>query len=238
MSESGKALAIIVPSRSRPHHVARMIQAWKNTGAFEVADLIWAIDRDDPEFAEYGRQFTDDLTHDQAVIPHWVPMVVKLNATAALLADDYEFVGFMGDDHVPRTNHWAGMFLDALRGMGTGIVYGNDLFQCEHLPTQWVMTSDIVRALGRMVPAPVDHLYCDNAVLALGKALGRIRYRGDVVIEHVHPMAGKGELDPQYERVNSDAQGRADRAAYTRWLGSRNGLEADVECVRAACGLS
>lgn len=240
MSESGKALAIIVPSRSRPWAVARAIQAWKNTGAFEVADLIWVLDEDDPEFAEYAIQFAGIVAPDVHVvtIPEWMPMVVKLNHVADALTSDYRMIGFMGDDHVPRTNRWAQRFIEVLGEMGTGIVYGDDLFQRDHLPTQWVMTADIVRALERMVPAPVDHLFCDNSILALGRALGRIRYLGDVVIEHMHPIAGKSELDPQYERVNSDLQNKVDRTAYTTWLGSEAGLAADVERVRAQCGLS
>lgn len=235
-------LAVVVPARSRPWAVARAVEAWRNTGAFDVADLIWAIDQDDPEFPEYAVQLVgaggSRGTIHSIAVPEWMPMVAKLDMVTAAIAEDYRAVGFMGDDHVPRSNEWAQRFLAELDAMGTGIVYGDDLFQREHIPTQWVMTSDIVRALGRMVPAPVDHLYCDNSVLALGKALHRIRYLGDVVIEHCHPLAGKGEPDPQYERVNSDVQNRADRTAYTTWLGSENGLAADIECVRAACGLS
>lgn len=240
MSEPVKPLAIVVPSRSRPQNVARMVEAWRNTGAFDVADLIWAIDRDDPEYAEYSIQLIGHKTAGvlATVLAEWFPMVAKLNAVAGAAAGGYKMVGFMGDDHVPRSNGWAQTFVETLRIMGTGIVYGDDLFQRANLPTHWAMTSDIVVALDRMVPAPVDHLFCDNSILALGRALHAITYRGDVVIEHCHPMAGKGEPDPQYERVNSDVQNRADRAAYTMWLGAPGGLAADVERVRAECGLS
>lgn len=233
-------LAMIVPSRSRPHHVARMMRAWETTGAFEVADLIWAVDRDDPEYAEYSIQLIGNKAEGAlaTVMPEWMPMVAKLDTVALALAEDYQAVGFMGDDHVPRTNRWARRYLAELDAMGTGIVYGDDLLQRDHLPTQWAMTSDIVRALGRMVPAPVDHLFCDNSVLALGKALHRIKYLGDVIIEHCHPLAGKAEPDPQYERVNSPEQNRADRVAYTTWLGSPAGLAADIESIKAGCGLS
>jgi hypothetical protein len=235
-------LAIIVPTRARPWAVQRTVEAWRNTGAGEVADLIWAVDSDDPTLAEYVVQFGSGLP-DWAMavtLEGWRPMVRKLDevASAVAAAGDHEAIGFMGDDHVPRTNEWAQRFLRALRSMGTGIVYGDDLLQRDHLPTQWAMTADIVRSLDRMVPAPVEHLFCDNSVLALGRALRCIRYLGDVVIEHCHPLAGKAEPDPQYERVNSDVQNRTDRTAYTTWLGSEAGLAADVERVRAGCGLS
>ncbi|WP_037684635.1 hypothetical protein, partial [Streptomyces griseus] len=105
-----------------------------------------------------------------------------------------------------RTVGWAGRYVDELRQLGTGIVYGDDGYQGERLPTQWAMTADVVGALGRMVPAPVEHLYCDNSVLDLGRAAGCIRYLPDVLVEHMHPVAGKAADDDQYRRVNSSAQ--------------------------------
>jgi len=217
-----------------------MRQAWEATNAFGVAELVWALDADDPCYEEYLTQMDGCGPREVAMaLPEWRPMVTKLDRFArALAVDDHQAIGFMGDDHVPRTDVWAQRLLAELRDMGTGIVYGDDLLQREVLPTQWVMTADIVRALRRMVPAPVGHLYCDNAVLALGRALRRIRYVGDVVIEHMHPLAGKVEPDPQYERVNSDAQRQADRHAYMAWMGAEGGLAADVECVKRECGLS
>lgn len=233
-------LAILVPTRARPWSVARMHEAWRNTGAGEVADLIWLVDADDPEFPEYAVQFLARLPEWALALtmPEWHPMVRKLDIAAVAVATDYEAVGFMGDDHVPRSTEWAHRYLAELRRLETGIVYGNDLLQRDKLPTQWAMTSNIVHALGRMVPAPVDHLFCDNSILALGRALRRISYLGDVIVEHCHPLAGKAEPDPQYERVNSDAQNQTDRRAYMTWLSSPHGLAADVEVIRADCGLS
>src|SRR5690606_38125322 len=127
-------------------------------------------------------------------------------------------------------------YVETLRELRHGIVYCDDLYQGPKLPTQWAMTSSIVNALGRMVPAPVDHLYCDNAVLALGKRTNCIRYLSDVVIEHMHYVVGKAQKDSTYARVNSNQQYRVDSRAYRRWAGSRDGLALDVRRVQKLRG--
>jgi len=228
-------LLVIVPTRGRPDNLRRLVDAFRLTGAWECARLMAAVDADDPEIGRYRDIAGQDVGLFE--IPEWKPMVPKLDAAAVSVADHYYALGFMGDDHVPRTKGWAQRYVDALRDLGTGIVYGNDLLQGPRLCTQWAMTSDIVRALGRMVPAPCEHLYSDNSVMALGAHARCIRYLDDVVIQHCHPFAGSGEWDDQYRRVNSDGQYRRDKQAYVQW--TRTGLMDDVAKVRqlreAAC---
>jgi hypothetical protein len=61
-------------------------------------------------------------------------------------------------------------------------------------------------------------MYVDNAWLALGRAIGRIRYLPDVVVEHVHPVAGKAQWDEGYARVNAREMYARDKQVYDRWL--------------------
>jgi hypothetical protein len=46
------------------------------------------------------------------------------------------------------------------------------------------------------------HLFFDNFVKQLGIDLGCLKYLPDVIIEHLHPVAGKAEMDEGYARVN------------------------------------
>jgi len=236
----GSDLLVIVPSRGRPDSLERVADAWDATGAFaESAGLIFAVDVDDPRMPGY-RAALDRLaaaspgprTINLMNCGPWQPMVAKLNHAATMFAGQGHFaLGFAGDDHLPRTTGWAARYLETLREMGTGIAYGNDLLQGERLCTSWAMTSDIVRALGRMVPAPVDHMYCDNSVMDLGRDAGCLRYLPDVVIEHCHPLAGKAEWDTGYARVNRAEQFQRDEAAYRQWCGS--GRDADVATIKS-----
>lgn len=228
-------LLVIVPTRGRADNAARVLAAWDATSAWDCADLALAVDRDDPAIDDYRRLAAGPAGRGFWVLaeqPGWQPMVAKLNATAAVhCAGGYWALGFAGDDHLPRTPGWAGRYLAALRELGTGIVYGDDGLQGRRLPTQWAMTADIVRALGRMVPAPVEHLYCDNAIKDLGQATGCLRYLPDVLIEHMHPLAGKAPSDAGYRRVNSGGQYARDAAAYREWRDGR--LADDARAVRA-----
>jgi hypothetical protein len=218
-------LLVIVPSRGRPDSVHRVVQAWTDTDAWRDAELTFVADEDDPRVDAYREAFAavplpDPATRGPARLVTadvWRPLVPKLNLAANTWAGEHFAVGFAGDDHLPRTPGWAGKYLTALRELGTGIVYGDDGLQGERLPTQWAMTSDIVRTLGAMVPAPVEHLYCDNAIKDLGEAAGFLRYLPDVLIEHMHPMARKAKVDDGYRLVNAPSQYRKDRAAYQRW---------------------
>jgi hypothetical protein len=233
-------LLVIVPTRSRPENVPQVVKAWRETGAFDDgAELLFAYDADDPRAPQYIEEF-DRMSWTGVhrcrfrQMPLWQPLVPKLNSVAVDYADRGEHfaLGFAGDDHLPRTEGWARRYVETLREVRTGIVFCDDGYR-QDIPTQWAMTADIVRAIGRMVPAPVEHLYCDDAVGALGSAAGVLRYLPDVLIEHMNPYAGgKAPMDAQYARVNGNEQYRRDRAAYRAWKRSGQ-LHGDAAIVRA-----
>lgn len=227
-------LVVVVPTRGRPGSARLLAQAFADTCTAGTR-LVFAADADDPALGEYVEAAAGRA--ELLVCGQWQPMVPKLNQAVMQVIDDGGApfaVAFMGDDHRPRTPGWDAAILAALRDLGTGVVYGDDLLQHERLCTSWAMTSDIARALGRMVPASVGHMFCDNAVMNLAAAVGCLRYLPDVVIEHLHPMAGKAEWDPGYVRVNRPEQYRSDEAAYRRWLA--DGLAADVAAVKTCWG--
>jgi hypothetical protein len=209
----------IIPTRGRPNNIRRVIEAWDTTGAWDVANLLLVFDADDPENPGYQQVLreADRCGLSGLEMPQWAPMVHKLDEAAWQSAGSYFALGFGGDDHVPRTAGWAKTYVEALRALGSGIVFGDDGYQHERCPTQWAQTADIVTALGRMCPAPVEHMYSDVSVLDLGRAAGCIRYLPEVLVEHMHPIVRKADNDEQYQRVNSRDQFRRDLDIYRRW---------------------
>lgn len=210
-------LAVIVPTRGRPSNIAKVIEAWDFTNAWDVADLVIAVDADDPHLTGYYLEASSRSVVKIIEYPAWQPMVPKLNTTARDLAGAYFALGFAGDDHLPRTINWARRYLTVLREMKTGMVYGDDGYQGQKLSTEWAVTSDVVRALGRMVPADVEHMYSDTSILELTRAAGMVRHLPEVRIEHMHPIVKKAPEDEQYRKVNSRDQFRRDRTAYLAW---------------------
>jgi hypothetical protein len=76
------------------------------------------------------------------------------------------------------------------------------------------------------------HLYVDNAWLELGRAAGVLGYLPDIVIEHMHPGAGKADWDAGYAEANAPELDAADKAVFERWRTEQ--LAADVQRLRAA----
>jgi hypothetical protein len=211
-------LVVITPSRGRPTSLARLAAAVAATTAGR-ATVLGLVDDDDPcrgSYVEIGRQRGCSVqVGPRRGLVEWTNL-----AAAQLLAGDQPptWLATLGDDHVPRTAGWDLKLIDAVHRLnGPGFAYGNDLLQGQRLPTAWVVHASIVRALGWMMLPTVGHMYPDNAIAELGQATGRLAYAPDVVIEHLHPAAGKAPVDASYAASNAAAQFVADQAQFDRW---------------------
>jgi len=222
-------MAYLVPSRGRPANAARLAQRWRETAQPET-HLIFLVDDDDPELPgyekaldEYGDEqifyMTDRRRRVGPTLNYWAPK----------FAANYDAIGFMGDDHLPHGHGWDVVLGTLVHSQRHAIVYGDDLFQRENLPTAVLMDSAIVRTLGYMVPPGLTHLYLDNFWRDLGLALGTLRYASGVIIEHMHPQAQKAEWDDGYREVNGGAMWEADAAVHQAFM-SGDGF---VSAVRA-----
>lgn len=219
-----KELAVIVPTRGRPENIVDLDVALLETTDPADLRLYLAVDADDTEIHAY-RAVAEAIDATVLVGESSGGMTAALNRVAVRVAAFHPAVAFLGDDHRPRTPGWARRFLEALDP--PAFVYGNDLLMGERIPTAVAMTSDVIRALGYMAPPTLAHLNVDVAWLEWGRRLGRITYLDDVVIEHVHPAAGKAPLDAGYERVNAAAMVERDGAAWQEYIDA-GVLEADV----------
>lgn len=223
MTQTTEPMAVIVPTRGRPQNAARLQRAFAETDSLNAVPM-FVVDADDPELPGYlARVGVGEITH---ILVHdsdaaGTGMTGPLNYAAGILSHEYDALGFMGDDHMPRTAGWDAHVLGALAGPGPAVVYGNDLLQGERLPTAAFMPSRLVRALGFMAPPVLGHLYVDNFWMELGLRTGGLRYLPDVVIEHLHPAAGKAGMDARYAAVNAPEADTADRRA---WLDFRDGI--------------
>lgn len=194
-------LVILVPTYGRPEKALEFAVNFENTKESSQTKLVMVYDQEDhylPEYLSLGLEHYISPTRG---------MVPALNYGAKQTLDYRQpfGIGFMGDDHFPRTSGWDVAYTDALWEMSTGMVYGNDLLQGGNLPTQIAMTANIPRRLQFFAYPRFKHLWVDNSWLALGKAIDRIKYLPDVIIEHMHPGAGKVENDENYTRVNASS---------------------------------
>lgn len=195
---------MIVPSRKRPKACAELLEEFLKTS--EDAEILFGLDDDDKS------EFPTAVLEAAEINPR-LRMGGTLNLLANKYAEKYEYIGFMGDDHRPRTQGWDRILCDAI-GDKPGVAYGDDLLQGANLPTAVVLSSSIVQKIGYMVPPTLVHMYMDNFWRDFGDKLGNLQYRPDVIIEHLHYLAGKAINDLQYQEVNSSSVYENDRIAY------------------------
>lgn len=223
-------LVVIVPTRGRPAQLARLVDAVAGTTTGR-ADVLALVDDDDPTrgaYLEYGAR-----RGVQVMVGRRQGLVGSTNLGARLALEGDEpptYLASLGDDHLPRTLDWDVRLIKAIRGLdGPGWAYGNDLLQGERLPTAWVAHADTVRTLGWMMLPTLQHMYPDNVVADLGRATGRLAYVGGVIIEHMHPSAGKAQVDESYAQSNRAEQYIRDQRAYDAWRDI--GMDRDVAAV-------
>ncbi len=184
-----------------------------------ASDLLFIIDANDPEHDQY--HFEVGQERCMTIENQTRGMAYPINKAANAIAkqDKYDFFAFLGDDHRPRTAEWDLQLMAAMQ-QRPSMAYGNDLLQGKRLPTMIVMTSDIVKALGGMVPPNMKHLYLDNFWKKLGEDLGALTYLDEVIVEHMHPVAGKAEWDEGYKEVNAQEVYSFDALAYQNYIQS------------------
>ena len=185
---------VIIPARGRPDKAQVAFDALKELS--KISDFLIGLDDDD----------ADNYPEIEGVIREVNPRL-RMNGTLNLLVkkyqDKYETITFMGDDHIVRTENWDGLLYQGIKERGYGISYANDLFQGANLPTMVMMSTNISKSLGFFAPRRLIHLYMDNFWKLFGQITDCLEYHPDVIVEHMHFMAGKSALDAGYEEVNS-----------------------------------
>ena len=209
-------MAIIVPSRGRPDNIKALIESMRKT---ITSDQLWVVcDSDDQELAGYQALGIENLLIFDRIQKG---MARPLNLAVRYILKNHriEHFAFLGDDHRPRTIYWDQDFRNVL-DQGIGVVYGNDLFQSENLPTAVGMHGTIVRELDGMVPEGLLHLYLDNFWKQIGIDIGALTYLPETIIEHMHPLAGKAQVDQGYIDVNAPEVYDADKIVFDAYMDS------------------
>ena len=190
-------LTVICPSRGRPGAAAEVMKTFKDTAVDLDSRLVFVVDPDDPTWAEYpGDIATEPIAYtyrlgERPALGGMLPPLNMAIRISAVLSEETTVVGFVGDDHRFRTPGWDAAIDDYLEDH-PGVAYGDDLLKGQNLPTQWFVSRTIVDMFGMGLPT-LRHLYIDDYWKTFASAAGCLYYMPDIVIEHMHPTAGKGE---------------------------------------------
>ena len=220
----------ILPTRQRPHNLERFIKAYKRTKA--TARIFVRLDDDDPVLEQYealliGRRRFLLRTGPRTRMPGALNEAFR----------EFPFeccYGIMGDDVVPRTEHWD---WDLFKAAGLWkIAYGRDGLNDEAHATHPLMGGHLARAWGRLAIPGLTHLYNDTVWMELGRRLNCLIYCPHVYTEHMHFSCGKAQFDEIYRRV-ADGQNYAvnDGRVFEIWKNSPE-TAADIERIKKVIG--
>jgi hypothetical protein len=188
-----------------------MVEA-ATAGANEEFVVYCGLDLDDETRLDYPDHAAVEYFHSPRMrLAEWTNRLARM-----AMMDGHDILGFLGDDHRPRTYGWDLLVGHAMMELGSGLVYGDDGLQGERLPTAPFWSSDIIQALGWFYPPVLMHLYADDYWLRLANDLGRRSYVDALFIEHEHHSNGLAPKDESYEE--SERFYDRDREAFEKFL--------------------
>lgn len=225
---SDSRVSVLVPTRGRPANVERLVES-----AYRTAELppqfVFYVDDDDPQrdatIEVVTRRGGEVIVGDRVVLSEMWNRCVDFAKHDVLMhcGDDIVFASHAWDTRVTQQFHEHD---DKLL-----LVHGRDGFQDARLATHGFYHRNWVETLGYLVPPYFSSDYNDTWNTEVADAIGRRVYLPDVYTEHMHPVAGKAELD-QTHRERLERHARDDVATLYASLASRRAE--DVAKLRAA----
>ncbi len=216
-------LLVLLPTRSRRELALKCAKSFTDTAA--GAEMLVITDLDDRSYD--GACWPESVK--ECAIPR-LSLSGKLNQIAREQAPRYDAVMFTGDDHVFQTPRWDSTMMGKLAEMGgSGILYPDDKRRTD-LPEIWLVSSDIIMALGYFAEPSCRHYYLDNIWADIGRHTGLLRFCPEVVIQHCHYSVHPEALRDSLYRETEESHGSADAQAYQIWR--HNKMDEDVATVK------
>lgn len=215
-------IAALVPT-CRPHLLEKLFEC---ADASETSQVTWFIGIDDDDDQWYPQR-----PDAQYIRSPKAQLAAKTNELAALAWNDFPILAQIDDDQWPRTKHWDLAVIEAMEALAGGLVYPNDGWMGEQTPVVPFWPAGFAKRLGWFYHPDLIHLFCDNTVQELARALGRTRYLPDVLVEHMHPIVQKSDWDDSYRESNSGEMWSHDEAVFKGYIASEQ-FTTDIERLR------
>ena len=228
-------IAVLCPSRGRPARLESMAESLFRTAASpERVELVLRLDEDDPDLPGYGRVLAGDergritrIFGPRRSIPE------ALNAIAPSL--EHDVIGTAADDVLFRTAAWDCEVERALGDGGRAAIAvpmdGREErrgLRCTH----FFATRAWVRTVGHLLHPDYEHFWADTNIADIAARADRLVWMREVLVEHLHPNAGKAPRDATYADKRAGPKGArmSDRDAdrYERLAGERAAAAARV----------
>lgn len=221
-------LLLTCPSRGRPELIKTMIESYEMTKSND-SDLCIYLDNDDPNLIYY----IENIDKKYYIVGDRMP-VAQIHNHIIDIHPAYQYYMPINDDIKFLNNGWDIMLINAIneRGGGWGIAFGRDTDGVEfypQFPTFSVVSRNIINTIGYVYPRELKMMFGDTFLLDIGRAIGKLFYVPDIVIQHKQPV----HLDT-YEVKSKDFY-NSERDAYAKYIDNK--LEDDVNKLLEAISL-
>lgn len=182
-------VSVLAPSRGRPAACQEMVNSAHQTGS--NVEVLAYVDDDDPT----------DYTVDNATVVRG-PRINLSDCWNKLAERAQGDILHMGSDDIRfRTPGWDDMVRSVVAEFPDRIVfvYGDDGIHDQKMGTHGFITREWYETVGRFTPPYFPCDYADTWLNDVARRVGRSVYIPGMLIEHLHPIAGKAEWDTTHQ---------------------------------------
>ncbi len=196
----------ILPSRLRPHNIARLVQAAAVT---DMTTPVWLrLDYNDPRLEEYLEL---DLPDNWSICVSTRLPLGEIIRCYYVANSGLSWYGFLADDVVPETLQWD---TELVKTAGNNsLAYADDGKHGRKFASHFVLGGDLVREIGWLALEGLHRIYIDTVWNDIAKAKGVLRYREDVRLIHYHFSNRLAQRDATYIKPHNND----DRLTYIKW---------------------
>lgn len=213
VSDRSRRLLVRMPTRARANKAVEVLQKYRDMAGCAITTEV-VIDEDDAD------TLRPEILQRFAALGCVVTVgrhASKIAACNGGRVNEWDVIVIASDDMVPIEQGWAVRVLDLMDlhwPHRDGALHFNDGFQRANLCTLPVMGKRLWKQFGYVYHPDYKSLYCDREFTDLLKAMGRLTYVDEKLIEHRHHAWGRADVDALYER--NDALDSVDKATYER----------------------
>ncbi len=203
----------ILPSRSRPQNLKRLIEVGLPTPIFV------RLDKDDPMLQGYM-----DICwpcERRSFIGERVALSEVYNRMLKA-RPDLDWYGFLADDVIPETPGWDRLLVEAAGK--DGLAFGDDGINGDTHATHFVLGGDLVRSVGWLALPGLDRLYIDTVWNDIAVERDVRRYLPEVKLTHLHFSNRRAMRDKTYKKHNK----ARDKSIYEAWTTEYHNQEGRV----------
>lgn len=190
-------ISLLSPTRNRPNEILRLIDSVLTTADHpEEIELVLYIDEDDDSYDSI-------LAKDQGIqIKHKKGPRIIVSDMWNKCYDIAEgpLYHHASDDFVYRSKGWDTIVKNTFDEWDDKILflYGRDGHQDATLGTLGFLHKNWIETVGYFMPPYFVVDWCDTWINDVAEELGRRLYKSEIYTEHLHPDAGKSEMDQTY----------------------------------------